>query len=90
MINGIANFSLVRDVPADHTLCSTHSIWCTTSIEERDKCDIVRAGGITTGIYPTIECRQPEANTVQCLEQVSRGRADFVSTDSNFGFIARK
>jgi len=50
---------------------------------------VVRAGGITTGVYPTIECRQPESSTVKCLDQVSKGRADFVSVDSNFGFIAR-
>lgn len=80
----------VREVPVDHDLCSTQSIWCTTSIEEKDKCEVVRAGGITTGVYPTIECRSPASSIVTCLDHVNKGRADFVGVDSNYGFIARQ
>lgn len=79
-----------REVPYSQSLCSTQSTWCTTSIEEKEKCEVVRAAGITTGIYPLVECRDPAPNTVTCLNDVSKGRADFVGIDSNYGFIARQ
>lgn len=78
-----------RDVPFGQTLCSTQSTWCTVSNEEKEKCEVVRAAGISTGVYPIIECRDPAGSTVACLNDVSSGRADFTGIDSNFGFIAR-
>lgn len=78
-----------REVPFGLSLCSTQSSWCTTSTEEKEKCEVVRAVGITTGVYPVIECRDPSSNTVSCLNDVNSGRADFTGIDSNFGFIAR-
>lgn len=78
-----------REVPFASSLCSSQSSWCTTSIEEKEKCDLTRVAGITTGIYPLIECRDPVANTVACLNDISNGRADFTGIDSNYGFIAR-
>jgi len=71
-------------------LCSTNSVWCTTSLEENEKCEVVRAGGVTTGVYPIIECREPATNVVSCLADVSAGRADLTGIDSNFGFLARQ
>jgi hypothetical protein len=82
-------FRPYRDVPVALSLCSTSAIWCTTSIEEKDKCEVIRAGGITTGVYPLIECKEPSSNVVSCLADISAGRADFAGIDSNFGFLAR-
>lgn len=81
---------LVREVPYSQTLCSTQSTWCTTSIEEKEKCEVVRAAGITTGIYPLVECRDPSTDTVACLNDINKGRADFIGIDSTYGFIARQ
>lgn len=50
----------------------------------------MRTAGITTGAYPLIECRDPSPDTVACLNDVNKGRADFTGIDSNFGFIARQ
>lgn len=71
-------------------LCSTSASWCTTSAEERDKCEVIRAGGITTGIQPVIECRDPLSSVVGCLNDVAIGRTDFAAIDSNFGYLARQ
>lgn len=78
-----------REVPFDQSLCATQATWCTTSTDEKDKCEVVRAAGISTGVFPIIECRDPSGSTVSCLNDVSNGRADFTGIDSNFGFIAR-
>lgn len=51
---------------------------------------MIRAGGITTGVYPLIECKEPAVNTVSCLDQISKGQADFIGIDSTLGFIARR
>lgn len=79
-----------RDVPVALSLCSTNAVWCTSSLEENEKCEVIRAGGITTGVYPLIECKEPSPNVVSCLADVSAGRADMTAIDSNFGFLARQ
>lgn len=78
-----------RAVPYSQTLCSTQISWCTSSLEEKEKCEVIRASGISTGVYPLIECRDPVSHTVDCLNDVSKHRADFTGIDSNWGFIAR-
>lgn len=80
---------LDREIPFGQPLCSTQLKWCTTSTMERDKCEIARAAGISTGVYPIIECLEPSGSVVGCLYDVSSGRADFTGIDSNFGFLAR-
>lgn len=79
-----------RSVPFGQTLCSTQSIWCTSTMEEKEKCEVVRAGGISTGVYPIFECADQPNGVVGCLSDVSAGRADLTGIDSNFGYIARQ
>lgn len=79
----------VREIPYAQTLCSSQSKWCTTSLEEKEKCEVIRTAGITNGIYPLIECLDPVLNTVRCLSDIDEENADFTGIDSNFGFIAR-
>lgn len=71
-------------------LCTTQASWCTTSAEEKEKCEVVRAGGITTGVQPVIECRDPLSSVVGCLNDISTGHTDFAGIDSNFGYLARQ
>ncbi|XP_037032135.1 transferrin-like [Bradysia coprophila] len=82
-------FRLYRDVPIAISLCSTNAVWCTSSLEENEKCEVIRAGGVTSGVYPIIECKEPATSVVSCLGDVSAGRADLMGIDSNFGFLAR-
>lgn len=77
-------------MPFSQTLCSTQVNWCTKSLEEREKCDIIRVAAMTTGIYPLIECQEPVAGGINCLKEVSEGRASFTGIDGNLGYIARQ
>lgn len=79
-----------RNIPIGQTLCSTQTTWCTSSLEEKEKCEVIRAGGQTTGVYPLIECTEQTNGVVGCLREVSAGRADLTGIDSNFGFLARQ
>ncbi|XP_055312827.1 transferrin-like [Sitodiplosis mosellana] len=79
-----------REVPYSLPLCSTTANWCTKSIEEKEKCDVLHTAGVTTGIFPLIECNEPVAGgAISCLEEVNEGRADFTGIDSSLGYIAR-
>lgn len=84
------NISLDREVPFSQPLCSTEVSWCTKSLEEKEKCEIVRTAGITTGVYPLIKCQEYVAGAINCLKEINEGKADFTSIDSNLGYIARK
>lgn len=65
--------------------------WCTKSLAEKEKCEVIRTAGITAGVYPIIECREPvNEGSIGCLKEVSQGKADFTVIDSNFGYIARR
>lgn len=70
--------------------CPASVRWCTHSYEEKEKCEVLRAAALTTGIVPTITCNEPKSDTISCISDVSSGRADFVGIDSNFGYLARK
>lgn len=88
----INHFFLLKDreVPYNLPVCSTTATWCTKSLEEKDKCDVIHTAGITAGVYPVIECQEPVAGAISCLKEVAEGRADFTGIDSNLGFIARR
>ncbi|XP_063707817.1 transferrin-like [Culicoides brevitarsis] len=85
--NSIVN---ARNLPEPAQICDKSINWCTHSDDEQEKCKIARAGGITSGSYPQIECKQEATNTViNCLNEISKGNSDIMSIDSNYGFIAR-
>lgn len=86
---------LDRGIPYSQPICplapeASSVSWCTKSLEEKEKCEAIRAAGITTHVYPLIECQKPVADTITCLNEVRDGRADFTGIDSNFGYIARQ
>lgn len=79
-----------RDIPIGFNPCVRELKWCTTSRDERDKCQVVAAGGITTGVLPTIECLEPRVNVLECLKDIQSEDADLMAIDSNYGYLARK
>lgn len=82
---------LDREVPYHYPLCSTTITWCTKSLDEKDKCEVIRAAGLAAGVYPLIECQNPVLmDTLGCLKEVNEGRADFTVIDSNYGYIVRR
>ncbi|XP_053686046.1 transferrin-like [Sabethes cyaneus] len=78
-----------RQIPIPSDLCQTTARWCTTSFEEKEKCDVLRTAALTSGIYPIIECTDPATSRMACLSDIASQRADFIGIDSNFGFLAR-
>ncbi|XP_058458276.1 transferrin-like [Malaya genurostris] len=78
-----------RQVPIVSDLCQTTARWCTTSLEEKEKCDVLRTAALTTGIYPMIECSDPVTSRMTCLNEIASQRADFTGIDSNYGYLAR-
>jgi Transferrin len=85
-----AHVAVFRAVPIENDLCATGASWCTTSPEELSKCEVIRSAGITSGVYPLIECKPPTTSTLACLSDISASRADFMGIDSNFGYLARQ
>lgn len=80
----------IRPIPAPDPMCATTSVWCTTSYEEKDKCEVLAAAALTTGIRPILECSEPLLSTVSCLSDIAAGKADFMGIDSTYGYTARK
>ncbi|GAB0090184.1 Transferrin [Sergentomyia squamirostris] len=80
----------IREIPIDFNFCNTRATWCTTSTDEYEKCRVVSAGGLTAGVLPTIECREPRPNVVACLNDIASKGSDMMGIDSNYGFLARQ
>jgi hypothetical protein len=80
----------IRPIPAKIGLCQTTAIWCTHSYEEKEKCDVLTNVAMTLGILPILECSNPRSDAVSCMSDVSKGKADLVGVDSNYGFLARQ
>ncbi|XP_055593629.1 transferrin-like [Uranotaenia lowii] len=78
-----------RALPIATDLCQTTARWCTTSLEENEKCKVLRAAALTSGITPLIECPDPTTSRMACLNEISSNRADFTGIDSNYGYLAR-
>ncbi|KAJ2939485.1 hypothetical protein O0L34_g6306 [Tuta absoluta] len=82
--------SAIRPIPSiDATsTCQPARRWCTVSSAEHTKCTWVRTAAYSLGIQPTIACLQ-RAHTFQCLDDIKEGRADFIASSSNYGYLAR-
>ncbi|KAG7298564.1 hypothetical protein JYU34_018203 [Plutella xylostella] len=86
-----ANYTSVRGV-GDYdatTSCMPARRWCSTSDHEYTKCLWTRRAAYTLGLEPVITCQQRH-NVFQCLEDIRDSKADFISVDSNYGYIARQ
>lgn len=79
-----------RPLPLPSDFCQTTARWCTTSVEEQDKCKVLANAGLTAGVYPLLECNNPTTNRISCLREIASERADFAGIDSNYGYLARQ
>ncbi|ETN66054.1 transferrin [Anopheles darlingi] len=79
-----------RPLPIASDFCGTTARWCTTSLEEKDKCDVLAKAALTAGVVPHLECNNPTTNRIACLREIAGQRADFAGIDSNYGFLARQ
>lgn len=80
-----------REIPVGFNPCVSELRWCYTSRDERSKCQVISAGGISTGALPTIQCEdEPRESVLHCLRDIQAGSADLMAIDSNYGYLARK
>uniref|UniRef100_A0A182M421 Transferrin-like domain-containing protein n=1 Tax=Anopheles culicifacies TaxID=139723 RepID=A0A182M421_9DIPT len=79
-----------RPLPVPSDICQSTVRWCTTSIEEQSKCNVLSKAALTTGVYPLVQCNNPTPNRISCLREISADRADFAGIDSNYGYLARQ
>jgi hypothetical protein len=82
--------SPLRPIPIGLDACNSAIKWCTSSYDEKEKCDVLRMAALTTGIVPPIVCNSPKSEVIYCLSDVQKKNADFVGIDSNFGYLARQ
>ncbi|XP_050080234.1 transferrin-like [Anopheles maculipalpis] len=84
------SFGADAALPVVSDLCQSTARWCTTSLEEQEKCDVLSKAGLTTGVYPSLQCNYPMTSRISCLREISAERADFAGIDSNYGYLARQ
>lgn len=68
--------------------CQPSPRWCTTNAAEFSKCVWTSAALYTIGVQPVLTCTQRD-DVFSCMQDIGDGRADFISVDSNYGYIAR-
>lgn len=69
--------------------CGNVIRWCTTSILETAKCEWIAKEAIALGIEPKISCWQTNS-TFDCFRDIADNKADIITIDSNYGYLARK
>lgn len=80
-----------RTIPnsRDSEKCKQNLKWCTTSDAEQQKCRWLAQASLNYAIQPVIECFQ-SPNRLACLEDIKDDKADVVTSDAHYGYIARK
>lgn len=79
-----------RDIPDEkNELCDTNMKWCTTSPEEKQKCLWLSQAALNRGIQPVVKCVE-STNQLECINDVKNNKADLLTIDANYGFIAKR
>lgn len=73
----------------DVKTCGNVIRWCTISILETAKCEWIAKEAIALGIEPKISCWQTNS-TFECFRDIADNKADIITIDSNYGYLARK
>lgn len=68
--------------------CRPSVRWCTTTVLEAEKCEVLRQGAYTYGLEPSVQCVRA-ASMWECLNAVQNATADIVAIDSEYSHIAR-
>lgn len=63
--------------------------WCTVSQTEQEKCDWLSQAVLIAGIRPGLSCVRG-SDTLDCMKKIQSSKADIISIDSNYGYLARK
>ncbi|KAK2584067.1 hypothetical protein KPH14_006514 [Odynerus spinipes] len=74
---------------SDVQSCGNVIRWCTMGSLETAKCEWIAKQAIALGIEPKISCWQNNS-TFGCFRDIADNRADIMTIDSNYGYIARQ
>lgn len=77
-------------IPKHYNPCAKKIRWCTVNEAETHKCNWIAEQAIVgLDSVPKIECHTA-ASTFECLRSIADYRADIITIDSNYGYIARQ
>ncbi|XP_029670879.1 transferrin-like isoform X1 [Formica exsecta] len=68
--------------------CGKTIRWCTIGDLETNKCTWVAKAARTLGVEPSISCIRSNS-TFECFRDIAEDRADIITIDSNYGYLAR-
>ncbi|XP_029156870.1 transferrin-like [Nylanderia fulva] len=68
--------------------CGTTIRWCTIGDLETNKCTWVAKAAKALGVEPNISCIKSNS-TFECFRNIAENRADIITIDSNYGYLAR-
>lgn len=79
-----------RSIPDEKSeLCDTNMKWCTISPEEKQKCLWLSQAALNRGIQPVVKCVE-SSSQLECINDVKNNKADLLTVDANYGFIAKR
>lgn len=68
--------------------CGKTIRWCTIGDLETNKCTWVAKAAKALGVEPNISCIKSNS-TFECFHDIAENRADIITIDSNYGYLAR-
>lgn len=68
--------------------CGKTIRWCTIGDLETNKCTWVAKAARNLGVEPSISCIRSNS-TFECFRDIAEDRADIITIDSNYGYLAR-
>ncbi|XP_072758245.1 transferrin-like [Anoplolepis gracilipes] len=75
------------DISSSET-CGETIRWCTIGDLETNKCTWVAKAARALGVEPSISCIKSNS-TFECFRDIAEDRADIITIDSNYGYLAR-
>ena len=74
---------------ANSNTCVEPIRWCTVNEPENRKCKWMAQEALALGIEPNFSCVITNS-TFECLRMIAEEKADIITIDSNYGYLARK
>lgn len=69
--------------------CDVNMKWCTFSAEEKQKCQWLAQAALNRGIQPVVACVE-SSDQLECIDDVQNKKADLLTIDANYGFVAKR
>lgn len=77
-----------REIDISSGTCGKPIRWCTIGDLETNKCRWVAKAARALDVQPNISCIKSNS-TFECFRNIAEDRADIITIDSNYGYLAR-